>query len=194
MTNYDYKYRLNELMLQAGMHLRYHRCLADKWVRWDRRIRATVLVLTIIGMVLSVPGIGWPGTGLGVAITSLAAAGILNFLPIGDWAREDRERFRAWSDLRKDANREQLTTSEKHDEKEARPYRLECLADRAAGLDAALPAPDKKLLQQCEGDEYAAMYGADVRSAAQAKERAARELAGLQVTSTVLPAAEVVDG
>jgi hypothetical protein len=56
VTNYEYKYRLNELMLQAGMNLRYHQCLADKWVRRDRRVRAVVLVLAIIGMILSLLG------------------------------------------------------------------------------------------------------------------------------------------
>ena len=144
------------------------------FARWDRGIRIIVGILSIIGLIVAFPDVVRPAIGITVAVASLAAAVVLNILPVSDWSRDHAELFRLWSDLRKDAVLEEHETCEAEDEKEAASFRFRRLCEltgKAEALDALEPAPNQKLLLRCYGDEMEHLWGTGVRTEEQAEQK-----------------------
>jgi hypothetical protein len=177
MTIQDYNNRLHELMFTCGMNQRYHQRLKLYWAILDRTIRIAVGVLAVLGLVFAIPGMdnGW---GLRVAILSLVVAIALNIVPVSDWEKAHAELFRAWSELRKDAESESVKACSL-DGTSVPSYvadRLCEMTGKEHSLDADEPAPWKWLLARCQGDEVEARWGKGIRTFADAeKERERRQ-------------------
>ncbi len=156
MTNFTLKRLLFNLKFTAGMNARYHQREEMYWGRWDRGIRIAVGILAVFGLVFATPSMDVWHLGLATAIISLIAAAVLNILPVGDWEKRHGELFRLWSDLRRDAVLEEQRVSEEDDGLqgvEQATVRLNDLTSKVESLHANEPAPDMKLLKECEKAE-----------------------------------------
>src|ERR1700733_10077170 len=106
MTSKHFKVQIDELKFIAGFNARYHHYLEERYEWRDKFIRAVIAVLAATGLVFSINDA--PPWGFIVALVSLMAAVVLNIYLVGDWEKEHGELFRLWSDLRKDADLEEI--------------------------------------------------------------------------------------
>lgn len=177
MTNQEYGDKLAKLRSTAGMNTRYHQRLEARFDWIDRGVRILVAVVAVAAVVLAVPPLATAWWSFGVAAVAAALAVALNVIPVVEWAKLHGELFRSWSELRKDTLAEEhkadAVTAPDHHQLE----RLLELTAKAGTLDATEPFADEKLLRHCQGDEYEAEYGPNVRTSAQAKEAKRRMLA-----------------
>ena len=158
----EYDRRLAEVEYNAGMNARYHQILEAKYDRYDKAVRVMVAIGAIIGTVFAVPKFEeiFPDssrlavalTGFVIAVLSLAAAAILNIVPIAEKAKFHGEMFRSWSDLRKDAVLAEHKTCA-IEPTDFHADRLFELVGKAESLHAQEPFPDEALLRECQDDE-----------------------------------------
>src|SRR5262249_13599799 len=141
--------------------------LAWWWKCADRLVRIAVGVFAVAGLYYAVPGLGSPDIGLNIAVLSVVVAIALNIVPISDWERKHAEMFSLWSELRKDASREDHKSCDTDDGKDANHYRSERLSDldsKMESLHAMEPAPWIYLLRRCQHNENERLYGPKVRT------------------------------
>lgn len=148
----NYRNKMYELIVVSGMNHTYHQAYESFWGKWDKGVKAAVCILTVIGLVLAVPGIDMPWTGLWMAIVSACAAFVLNIVPIGDWEKEHGEMFRLWSDLRSDCENEELKTCSSAEEDTVPKHAAERLLDlqsKSNALHAMERNPNTRFLDAC---------------------------------------------
>lgn len=165
MTRADYCKRLNELSFNSCRNIRYYQAMTSRFLWRDRGIRIALGVLTAIGFGLAIPtmGDGWiGGVGFVTAALSMAAALVLNVIPVADWAKDKGELFRLWSDLQKDLSGELLKANDPDEDKAVSPAkagRLKELNDKAETLHALDSHTDDKLWKECRRLEMIARFG-----------------------------------
>jgi hypothetical protein len=165
MTGADLKRSLYELKFTAGFNVRYHHRLEAFYGRWDKAIRIAVGVLAVPGLLLAVKD--EPPFGVIVAIVAMAAAVVLNIIPVGDWEKRHGELFRLWSDLREDADLAELGCCDLGDAGQATEHAADRLAEltgKSHRLNAAEPLGCRWLLVECMEDETEALWGKGVRT------------------------------
>lgn len=166
--------RLYILSVTAGVNQRYHQYLWTVNRRSDRRIRITVGVVAILGLVSSLLAdsktfpasiqIFFDILSLILGITALAVAAALNISSAGDKATEHRELFRRWSDLREEIDTTELRVSYLQEEKEVPEeidLRIQELDAKKNRINAFEESPDTALLDDCLAKEEKARGARD---------------------------------
>lgn len=177
MTGSELKSRLYDLRFTAGFNIRYHHCYEAWYGKWDKIIRASVGLLAVAGLVLSIKD--YPPVGMWLGIASLALAVVLNVIPVADWEKKHGELFRLWSDLREDLELAEIGCCDLGDECDVEPHyveRLEELKGKEARLHSTEYYPNVEFLKRCQGDEVSAEWGPEIRTLEQAEQERARRL------------------
>lgn len=178
MKTEDFCDRLYELKFTSGMNARYHHHLEARWGGWDKVVRITVGALSVAGLVTTLMGRDLDAWSTWLAIASVFAAVALNVIPLADWEKKHGDLFRRWVDLRRDCQILEDRTCALPAGEDAKPgilERLQELREREHAIDAAEPAPDRKLLLQCQEDETESIFG--VRTNAEVEELKKRQAA-----------------
>lgn len=168
---------LHELTYTCTMNQLYHQHVEHKWWRWDKAVKIVVGLLAVIALVavylpeeqkhwVEVPA-GW--------LAALAAI-ILNVVPVGEWEAHSAELFRAWTDLGTRARLLTLKIASYGEDQDVDTIYFEwftTLATDRQRLNAQEPAPDEKLLRECQADVNEMTYGEGIRTAKQVEEHLA---------------------
>ncbi len=152
----DAKNNMFELSVTCGMNVRYHQAYEDFWGKWDRAVKVAVVILTVIGLLFSVPDFVSPVAALIVGIISATVALVLNVINFGDWEKEHAKMFRLWSDLRSDAELMEFKIASKEEGGTIQPHLVERIAEiriKANNLHAAERMPNHSFLHTCYHDE-----------------------------------------
>lgn len=178
MTGHEFKSRLHKVKFTAGMCARYHHAYEEWYGKIDKVIRAAVAILAVISLPLAVKD--EPPWGLVLAIGSLAIAVVLNIYLVGDWEKSHGELFKLWSDLRHDAEAEELKSVDLGDDDQAPAYtmqRLHELVNKQHSLDSMESFPNERFLNKCQDSETEKEWGPGVTTAEQIEQERKRRLA-----------------
>ena len=160
MTNAECLKRLEKIAYTAGINQRYHQQFQWWWSIADKAVRIAVGILAVIGVFVLTPGReSWAAV---VAFLALIAAIVLNIIPSAEREQFYGDLFRRWSDLRKDAESENLRLAARDSEANATPdvvERIRDLCEKEHCLCAAEPAPWRKFLGKCQEDENQSRHG-----------------------------------
>jgi hypothetical protein len=164
--------RLFAAKFTAGMNLRYHQALQWRWGAADKAVRIVVGILAVIGIFLAVAADKYPTEGIILAVASAVVAMILNIVPFGDLEKFHADLFRSWSDVRREAELQEIKLAHLDPKKatiEAVCERITELCSKENQLCASEPAPWPTLLAKCEQDENESHWGAGIRTSADVK-------------------------
>jgi hypothetical protein len=164
----EYRNRNYSLSVICGMNHRYHQAYATFWRAWDRCIKIVVVIMTVVSLVMSVPGFDYPWTALWLAVISSVAAFAMNIIPVGDWDKEHSEMYRLWSDLRSDVDAEELKVCMKSEDDTVNGNvidRLTELQTKSNALHSMERSVDRPFLEQCLNEETASRLPATTCSA-----------------------------
>jgi hypothetical protein len=157
MTAPEYQYRLRTLITTCAMNQKYHHTLEWRYGMADKVIRIVVGVLAVVGLAAAFGGPDHHTADIWLAVVSLVAALALNIVPVGDREKHHGELFRLWSDLRRDADREELKGCELGDDDKATGpcvERLSELLGKKDSLNATESAPWPKLIARCAAEAH----------------------------------------
>jgi hypothetical protein len=172
LTYYEYKRQLETLRCTCAMNQLYHQKLEWRYGIADKSIRVAVGAFTVVGLILAVPGVNYPITGLILAVVAAIAGVALNVVPVADREKVHGELFRLWSDIRADAEREEIKTRESSDDGEVVAWRAERLCDlcsKAEDMSARESAAWVSLLKACDGDALMQLFGVRTREELRAR-------------------------
>lgn len=163
MTRDDFVVRHNQLDQTCAINQRYHQIIQWRCGWFDKAIRISVIVLSIVGLVLAVQD--YPPYGVITAVASMIAATALNIVPISDWEKNHANIYQAWTSLRKrvERHRDKLCDDDKPISKPLSDDFCE-LEREIHDLNAIEPAPWRGLLIRCQEDETESRHGKGIRT------------------------------
>jgi hypothetical protein len=178
VTNAECRNALWELIRTCSVNQRYHQRLAWWFGAFDKLSKIAVGVVAIAALVLTLMGEDWHNAEIEWAIAAAVLAVAINVLPFGEREKIYDELFRCWSDLRIDAEVQDVKLP---DNNEAAPChateRLVELLTKQHSLNAKEAAPIRWLLRRCQADDRESIYGKGIRTAEQVCRKFALEAA-----------------
>jgi len=171
----------------TGSNQRYHHLLEWWWGAIDKTVRIAVGVIAVLSFWAAFPNSTSPGAAFWIGLTGVVVALFLNVIPLGDREKFHGEMFRRWSDLRADTEVLEVKIGDKAADDSAGPGiadRILELIGKEQQLHADEPAPYRRILKRCEGDENESLHGQGLRTHAQIEaERAKRQAAWDAISS-----------
>jgi hypothetical protein len=177
MTESQCKKRLHDLIFGCGANQRYHQLMASYWGLADKAAKISVAAVAVVALALTFMDHDWKRAEIIWASIAAALAIVLNVVPFGEREKFYDELFHSWSDLRTDAQVFELKVE--LSDAPAEQHICERLAELIGKehlIDSREPAPFRRLLIRCQGDENESRWGAGIRTFAQVEqERAKRQ-------------------
>ncbi len=170
MTNADFKDRLYGLIRTCGINQRYHHRLSWWFGFFDKLTKISIGAVAIAALVATLLGTDWHDVEVQFAIAAAILAIAINVLPFGEREKVYDELFRCWSDLRTDAEVQDVKIREVELQGDNKPVadhfvdRLTELLTKQHTINSKEAAPIRWLLRKCQEDENESVWGRKIRT------------------------------
>jgi hypothetical protein len=166
MTKKDYINKLKDLSFTAGMNQKYHQHECTRYKKTDKRIRISVGVISLFGVISSLLSVSLgllslDITSAAISVIALAVAIVLNVHPSGENGDYHQGLLRRWCDLREDVDGQIWLVKEANSSKIPNDVylRLRDLTTKKNRINSLEKSPNKELLNTCYEEENLARTG-----------------------------------
>ena len=166
MNKKEYLEEFNYLSFTAGMNQRYHQYEWTRYSRIDKQIRASVGIISIFGLILSLLTLNMQTLTLNIlsiiiATIALGIAMILNIYPSGQKANYHQSLLEKWSYIWEDVESQKIAVqlSKSNEIPSEVSVRLRELYSKVNQINGTENSPNKELLDKCYEEENKARTG-----------------------------------